>query len=218
MRVLSIETSTDLGAVACVEAGALRAEVAASVRARHGERLFALLEQALDHAGWARADVDLVACGLGPGSFTGTRVGVAAAKGLALALDRPIRGVSSLVALALGAPGALLAPVADAHQGEVFLAVYERTAVGLLERLAPLHAGPEAALAALAPFGGAVVFGAGARRYPDVLCPMLPAIHDAPRAALIALEAEARFAAEGPHDRAALEPLYVRPSDAKLPC
>ena len=217
MRVLSIDTSTDLGAVACVEAGVLRAELSASVRARHGERLFAMLEQVLDHAGWARADIDLVACGLGPGSFTGTRVGVAAAKGLALALDRPIRGVGSLVALALGAPGALLAPVADAHQGEVFLAVYERTAAGLLERLAPLHAAPDAALAALAPFAGATIFGAGARRYPHVLSPALPPIHDAPRAALIAIEAQARFAAEGPHDLAALEPLYVRPSDAKVP-
>ena len=144
MRVLAIDTSTLLGSVACVVDGELRAEVSARVRARHGETVFTLLEQVLAHAEVERDALDLIACGLGPGSFTGTRVGVAAAKGLALALDKPLVGVSTLRALALAAPGEVLAPVVDAHKGEVFVGVYARTTAGLEERAASAHGDPAA--------------------------------------------------------------------------
>jgi tRNA threonylcarbamoyladenosine biosynthesis protein TsaB len=217
MRVLGIDTSTGLGSVACLVDGQLAAEVTARVGGKHGETMFAMLEQALAHAGLARDALDLIACGLGPGSFTGTRVGVAVAKGLALALDRPLVGVSTLEALALGVPGDLIAPVADAFQGEVFLAVYERAQDHLRERMAPAHGAPAAMRALLDAHPGALVFGSGARRYPDVFPASLPPVYDAPRAALIAHAGLALFERRGPDDRAALEPLYVRASDAKLP-
>lgn len=216
MRVLGIDTSTLLGSVACVVDGELRSEVAARVRARHGETVFTLLEQVLDHAGVARGELDLVTCGLGPGSFTGTRVGVAAAKGLALALDVPVVGVSTLRALALGAPGERLAPIVDGHKGEVFVALYERGSEGLVEVVAPAHGTPEAMRALLEPHG-LTVFGAGARLYPAAFEATLPPLFDAPRAALVALEGASRYASAGPDDRATLEPIYLRASDAKLP-
>lgn len=217
MRVLAIDTSTLLGSVACVVGGELRAEVSARVSARHGETVFTLLEQVLAHAELDRGEVELIACGLGPGSFTGTRVGVAAAKGLALALDRPLVGVSTLRALALAAPGERLAPVVDAHKGEVFVAVFERTAEGLVERAAAAHGPPEAMRALVDAHPGSVIFGSGARRYPEAFPAALPPLFDAPRAAAIAFEAVERFTREGPDDRATLEPIYLRPSDAKLP-
>jgi len=215
VRVLAIDTSTHLGSVACVVDGQLRAEVSARVRARHGETVFTLLEQVLAHAGVDKAELDLIACGVGPGSFTGTRVGLAAAKGLAVALDRPIVGVPTLRALARAAPGDVLAPAVDAHKGEVFVAVYARTARGLVEQLAPIHGVPDAVAPQLP--AEAVRFGSGARKYADVLPPALPALFDAPRASVVALEAVERFEADGPDDRATLEPLYVRGADAKLP-
>lgn len=224
MRVLAIDTSTELGSVAVVVDGEVCAEIAARVRARHGETLLPLVAQALDAAKIARGELDRLAVGLGPGSFTGTRIGVATAKGLAVALDRPIVGVSSLRALARAAPGRFVVPVVDAHKGEVYLAVYEREGDGLRERLAPLHAMPDAALecarAVLPDAAEVVVCGSGARRYPEVVtsrlsrATVLSPIWDVPRAAIIALEASER---ETEDDRAELEPLYVRPSDAVLP-
>lgn len=220
-----MDTSTDLGSVAVVQGGEVRAEIAARVSARHGETLLPIVREALAHASIAPAELDLVAVGIGPGSFTGTRIGVATAKGLVLALDRPIVGVVSLRAIARGAPGRWIVPVVDAHKGEVYLAVYERAGGALIERLAPLHAVPEeAAVRARAVLAAeeAVVCGSGVRRYPELAgalapCVVLPAVWDAPRAAILAVEAEERLHERGPDDRAALEPLYVRPSDAKLP-
>src|SRR5690606_3548539 len=144
-------------------------EVGARVQARHGETLFPLLAFALEHAGLARTDVDLLAVGIGPGSFTGTRIGVATAKGLAVALDRPLVGVVSLAAIARGAPGAWIVPVVDAHKGEVYAAAYERVGPALVERIAPFHAPPAEALARVqeqVPLG-ALACGSGLRRYPE---------------------------------------------------
>lgn len=223
MRVLAIDTSTDIGSVAVVIDGVPAAEIAARVRARHGETLFPLIASALDYAGLSKRDLELVAVGIGPGSFTGTRIGVATAKGLAVALDRPLAGVVSLAAIARGTPGGWIAPVVDAHKGEVYVALYERTGASIIERIAPFHAPPGEAferLRASVPGQAIVTCGSGIRRYPEHAGAgfvVLPAAFDAPRAAIVALEAEERVSVHGPDDRAALEPLYVRPSDAVLP-
>src|SRR5581483_7984687 len=94
-------------------------------------------------------DLDLLAVGVGPGSFTGVRIGLAAARGLALALDLPVAGVSTLAALAAGAPGAV--PVIDARRREVFSLVD-----GEPRCLAPAELEVEA---------GREYVGDGARRY-----------------------------------------------------
>lgn len=221
--MLALDTSTELGSVAVMSDGALRSEITARVRARHGETLLPLIEEALRLAGVDRGALALIAVGLGPGSFTGTRVGVATAKGLALALSAPLVGVISLRAMARGAAAPLVVAAADAHKGEVYAAVYGREGRGLAERVAPFHAPPEEALArlgALAP--NAVACGSALRRYPDRFAArlgaeLLPASFDAPRGALIALEGLERFERAGADDARALEPLYVRPSDAELP-
>lgn len=223
MRILAIDTSTELGSVAVCADGEILAEVSAKVRARHGETLLPLVAYALEHAAVERDAIDLIAVGIGPGSFTGTRIGVATAKGLAIALDRPIIGVVSLYAIARAAPGAWIAPAVDAHKGEVYVALYERRDGALIERLAPMHAFPADALALVRGAASSAAItgcGSGHRRYPEELgaaFEMLPPIWDAPRASVLALIAEQRFRSEGPDDRATLEPLYLRPSDAKLP-
>src|SRR5262249_27831188 len=109
MRVLAIDTSHATGSVALVVAGETpwSCEVVASASARvsnaHGESLLPPGGAPLKNARSSMSDVDLVAVGVGPGSFTGTRVGVATAKGLALGARKPLRGVEGFDALAAGA-------------------------------------------------------------------------------------------------------------------
>lgn len=228
MRILALDTSTLVGTVAVLADGELRAEWSASVRASHGETLLPRLARTLEEAGLALADVDLFAVGIGPGSFTGVRIGVATAKGLALAEQKPLVGVTSLRVLARGMPGALRAIAVDAHKGEVYCALYALGDDGVLhERVAPFHAPPERAARALreaAEDARVVIAGNGIARYGEALMSPLgphfsraPSYCDVPRAACLAHEAEVAFAQHGPSDLARLEPLYVRPSDAKLP-
>ncbi|MBZ0121543.1 MAG: tRNA (adenosine(37)-N6)-threonylcarbamoyltransferase complex dimerization subunit type 1 TsaB [Sandaracinaceae bacterium] len=221
VRVLALDTSTEVGSVAVLVDGAVAAEAHALVRARHGETWSVLVEQVLAWARLSARDLDLIGVGIGPGSFTGTRVGVAAAKGLAISIGCPLAGVVSLRALARGAPGDRIACVVDAHKGEVYAAAYEREGARLIERIAPFHATPEVASARLRDVASIAV-GSGLRRYPELGLPELglccaEPIFDVPRGGLIALEALERWRGERNDERATLEPLYVRPSDAVLP-
>jgi tRNA A37 threonylcarbamoyladenosine modification protein TsaB len=118
-------------------------------------------------------------------------------------------------------------PVVDAYKGEVYAAAYALDDGGaLIERLAPFHAPPaEAAqrLLAAAPEGPLWLAGNGLERYPELLAAVgararrAPRLCDVPRAACLAHEALLALQQDGPSDLARLEPLYLRPSDAKLP-
>ena len=114
MLILAFDTATDVAASALVGDGEVLGERRSTSRTLLAD-LDALLRQAGAHAG----DVDALAVGTGPGSFTGTRIGLAVARGLGLALDIPAAGVSTLDALAAGASGAV--PVIDARRREVFV-------------------------------------------------------------------------------------------------
>ena len=229
MHVLAVDTSTLVGSVAVVSDGALAAEMHAHVRQRHGEVLLPHVERALELAGIGPKDLGLLAVGLGPGSFTGTRIGVATLKGLALSLGVPLVGVSSLVVLARGltAGEAVAVTLVDAHKGELYAAAYQVRAGGdVSELFAPCHAAPdEAARRVRDAIGDAtpIVCGDGLRAHADAVRAHLgafveaPRTYDAPRASVLALCALQRFAHDGASDLASLEPLYVRPSDATLP-
>lgn len=229
MNVLAIDTSTPVGSLAVVSEGALRAEVGAFVRAKHGEVLLPQVERVLSLAGLDFQQVGLLAVGLGPGSFTGTRIGVATAKGLALSRGTPLVGVSSLrvLARAVCAPQAVVVPMVDAHKGELYVAAFRIARGEVAEELvAPTHDSPDAAVRRVRnAIGDAcpVVCGDGLRRYRDVVRGAIgdhveaPPVFDVPRASLLAVEALARYERDGASDLATLEPIYVRPSDAKLP-
>jgi tRNA threonylcarbamoyladenosine biosynthesis protein TsaB len=193
MITLAFDTATDVATTAVVEDG----EVVGERRSR----AIAILEDAdalLRQAGVKLARVDRLAVGTGPGSFTGLRIGLAAARGLALALDLAVAGVSTLAALEAGAPGAL--PMIDARRREVFTLVDGEPAV-----LPP---------DALEVEPGTVCVGDGAVRYRELLeaagatVPPDDADEHVPRARFHALLARDFGPAE------LVEPIYLRVPDA----
>lgn len=93
----------------------------------HGESILPLIERALAEAGWTQGGLDRIAVGVGPGSFTGLRVGISLAQGISEGLEVPLIGVGSLYAMARAAPAehqGLRCPVLDARRGEMFAALY----------------------------------------------------------------------------------------------
>ena len=112
MLTLAFDTATDVATVALVRDGEALGE-----RRSRAVSVLADADELLRAAGAGPADLGSLAVGVGPGSFTGLRIGLAAARGLGLALEIPVAGVSTLEALAAGAPGAV--PVIDARRREV---------------------------------------------------------------------------------------------------
>src|SRR5690606_32392561 len=103
MILLAVSTSSPRGTVAVARDGAILSRVAYDGGTSHAERLFAVIEEALSAAGIGKGELDALACDVGPGSFTGVRVGVATCQGIALGLDRPVVGIGSLEAMAYAA-------------------------------------------------------------------------------------------------------------------
>lgn len=127
MRILAIETSSSRGSVALVEDGVLVRSLEHERENAHAESMLPLIESALADAGWGRGHVDRVAVGVGPGSFTGLRVGIALAQGLSEGWCVPLVGVPSLQAMALAAPPdrrVSRCVLLDARKGELFAALY----------------------------------------------------------------------------------------------
>lgn len=194
----------------------------------HSALLPKALVQLLQAEGRTIPDVEAYAIGLGPGSFTGLRIGLATWKGLAYANRRPIAGASSLAAMALAAArdaeeGALLVPLLDAKKGEVYAGFYRVREEGIVE-LADDAALPPAAVAdrVVALEGGpAAGFGEGYDAYARLLEPGLSRlrteVRTPPAAAVAALVAETLLAARyDPAALFALEPHYVRASEAEI--
>ncbi|MEM7446725.1 MAG: tRNA (adenosine(37)-N6)-threonylcarbamoyltransferase complex dimerization subunit type 1 TsaB [Myxococcota bacterium] len=227
MKVLALDTSGPLGTVAVCADGELLCEVSARVRARHGETLMPHVDYALKSAGVSTDEIDLVGCGLGPGSFTGLRVGVATAKGFAYALSCPIVGVSSSMALCedIGtAATARIATIIDAHRSEVFANVYRLdTDRRWVTEDAPHPASMEATLEQLEAIEGPLVLtGSGVRAHERAFLELqqrrgaelylAPVSCDTPRASSVARLAVAEWHRRGPADLHQLEPIYGRSS------
>jgi tRNA threonylcarbamoyladenosine biosynthesis protein TsaB len=229
---LRCERTEHLGADRGSKAGRREPPAAPAVgaaRSTHSARLPQALVDLLAAEGLGIPDLDAYAVGLGPGSFTGLRIGLATWKGLAYANRKPIAGGSSLAAMALAAApdaaeGTVLVPLLDARKGEVYAGFYRVTSGGVVE-LAGDAALPPKALAARVEelaAGGArtLALGEGIAAYPEDLAtvPRLATrVATPPAFAVAALVAERLAGA--PYDADALfalEPHYVRASEAEL--
>ncbi len=224
MKILVVDTATRAAIAASVNDGVVVRESSNHEQTRHAERLLPMIDEAMAGAAWRLSDLDLIVCGRGPGSFTGVRVGMATAKGIALACGAPLVGIVSLQAMAhaarrLQGPAPVVA-LLDAKKNEVFLAVYDACGKQIV---APAHL-PRAEVApwmessTLAELEAPIVVGEVAHeldlprphllRHPDVDLPCARSM------AALAVEAWTRDPVDGIES---LEPLYVRPPDIHLP-
>jgi tRNA threonylcarbamoyladenosine biosynthesis protein TsaB len=171
--LLAIETATESCSAALLHNGALleRSELAPR---RHAELILPMIESLLAEAGIARRRIDAVAVGRGPGAFTGVRLAISVAQGLALGLDIPVVPVSSLAALAQDAPskdGASILAVIDARMGEVYAGLFRRSSNGSVEPVGDESVGHANELTL--PRVDSIV-GSGWAVYADVLAARLP--------------------------------------------
>lgn len=132
MNLLGIETATQICGAALTRDETLVVEYRSALKNAHGRLLTAAVARLLEDAGWQSRDLDAIAVSIGPGSFTGLRIGLALAKGLALAHDIPIIPVPTLEALASQAPAVsgLIAPLLRARTEEYYTALFRRRSSG----------------------------------------------------------------------------------------
>ncbi len=229
IAAVAIETATETVGVAVRAPGGVVAEFALTGRRRHVETLTPALEHLLAQVGLAAGDLELVVVDVGPGLFTGLRVGVAAAKGLAQSLGLGVLCTTSLdvlsaAAVETGHRGLVLACV-DARRGEVFASVSQVDEAGatLAEPVAPALFAPSELATILLTLGGVPVcaVGDGAQRYGETLASVpgvrvvAPALSSPPPTSLLRLGLTRLGRGESPVDAASVVPLYMREADAK---
>lgn len=213
--ILAIDTATPQGGIALWREGRLLTQALLSVHREHSKRLFVEIDAALATTRTQRSQLDAVAVTIGPGSFTGLRIGLSAAKGLCMALDVPLVPISTLAVLAARLPHVQpsVVTVLDARRGEVYAAVYDTTD-GVPRCLTPPHTTTVPQL--LVQWGGDDVLftGDGIDAYPDELVAagvmLAPACVRAPDAAALAWLASHQLAAGQAADPASVEPEYLR--------
>jgi tRNA threonylcarbamoyladenosine biosynthesis protein TsaB len=227
MRILSIDTTTMQGSVALSEGDLLIAQEQHGIRATHSERLLASIDHLLSMAKWSRSEIEGIAVALGPGSFTGLRIGLATAKGMALAIGCPIVGVSSLECLALNGRGAegTVVSLIDAKRGELYAAAYRIPWEGRLQTvMEECVLGPDELVKRLETIEASLILvGDGVIRYGSRLqealggrASMPKGVYSFPQAHNLAILALERLGRGEHGDLASLAPNYIRRSDAEI--
>ena len=215
---VAVETSGAPGSAAACR-GERVAERVLEERAVHGRGLLPALEACVVEAGGSPSEIDLVVVGVGPGSYTGLRVGIAAAKTLAFVRRCPIVGVCSSEAIAANAPARAewIAVAIDARRGEVFASLYRRRGREAVAERAPSLLTPRD-LARIAP-PGTLVLGDGAAAYAEEWRAVGLSVGEREggraRASILLRLGLRAFAARGGDDPGAVRPLYLRASAAE---
>ncbi len=224
MRILAIDTSTPVGSIAIVEGALLKAQHILNISATHNQRLLPGIDRILMETEWSLNDLDALAVSLGPGSFTGLRIGISIVKGLAWATGKPLAGVPTLDALAANVPFVPhpICPVLDARKGEIYTALFRWGDKQLPERLTEYMAiKPEDLVDRISE--KTVLVGDALLSHGDYLVkelgerlvqapPHLNVVH----ASSVAWLAWQKLRLGIQEDVSSCTPLYVRPSEAEL--
>ncbi len=225
MRILALDTSTNVATAAILEDDVIIGEYSCNKGKTHSQRLMPMLRDMLEAVGLKASDMDAFAASIGPGSFTGLRIGVTTAKAMAFAAQKPVISVYTLDSLAYNLPGskAILCPVIDARNNQVFTAVYKFNG-GKLDRLTDymgIHINELAGI--ISPMEGAVIFlGDACSMHRDFfaeklggrasVAPPNAALAKASSVAVLAREAFAEGKTESCYD---MKPFYLRKSQAE---
>jgi len=223
MKILALDTASSTGSVALFDGSKLVAELLLNIKATHSERLIDQIQQVLQAGNLNLAELDLIAVVRGPGSFTGLRIGMATAKGLAQAAQLPVIGISALQLVAMNLP---LCPVpicafVDARKKEVYTALFDWVD-GIPVAVGPeLVMSPESALERL--IGSVALVGDAVEIYRPLINQVMgeraifPAdCHHQPRASAAAVLAASQYQPTKNYTAALLTPAYIRPSDAEI--
>ncbi len=223
MKILALDTATPSCSVAVIENGSVCAELTTRKNQTHSKHLMETIDSVMSSAGLGICDLDGFAVTIGPGSFTGLRIGISTIKGLAFAVDKPVVGISSLEALAwqCAEHTHLICPMLDARKAEVYCATY-RFIEGHLEEQSPACAvKPEIFVRQINT--PCVFIGSGAQLYRQIienrlgdLAHYMPPDQDIIRASSVAFLSLKRFKAKDTETAANLIPHYIRKSDAEL--
>lgn len=225
MSILAIDTATQVSSVAVASADKLAAELTMQAKLTHSETLMPHIKEVLRMANVRKEQLEGIAVSIGPGSFTGLRIGLAAAKAMAYALDLPIVGVSTLKALAYHypVPGLRIVSLLDAQKGNAYSESYEWEK-GTLTVVNPVEVLPLAEILAECAESGreTVVLGdiAARRIRGKVDLPanvtVAPAHLVMPRAACVAMLGLQELAAGHIDNVMNMEPVYIRRSEAEV--
>jgi tRNA threonylcarbamoyladenosine biosynthesis protein TsaB len=238
--ILGIDTSTTIASVALVERGQIIWEESASdlgpngsrapaARANHAEIVLPLIDKLLDRASRALADVSAFAVTIGPGSFTGLRIGLSTAKGLTYGVDAPVVGIPTLLAFAarVNDREGLICPLLDARKREVYAALFRRRD-DKIERISDdVVATPDRVVELVRAEAGAgaclFIFGDGARVYRNVIeeglgdRALFTSGDSYPSTASAAARLGEQKILSGEREAVgSLAPAYIRPSEAEL--
>ncbi len=234
MLILALETATLTGSVALVEASLAEdssspamkivGEITLNLQSTHSERLMPSIHNLFEEASLKISDLRGIALGLGPGSFTGLRIGASTVKGLAYALKIPVVGVSTLEALAGNVPyhSSVICPVLDARKKEVYAALFQGDEGGTIRRQsADWVLSPEDLCRRIS--GRTLFLGNGAEGYGEVLRKNLgplalfaPPELSLPRALNVAGLALPKFRTGQTLDLFSFTPIYIRRSEAEI--
>ena len=217
MKILAIESAAKSAGAAVLCGGKLLSEEFINCGLTHSQTLMPLVDAALSRAGVSIGEIDGVAVSAGPGSFTGVRIGLGTAKGLALGIEKPLYPVPTLLALAYNVISykGIIAPIMDARRGEVYTATY-RSDGKALEEITPMRAIPLSDL--LEEVEEAMFVGDGVEVHREKIIEKLgEGAHFAPdhllhhRASSVGIAAMT-VAPRSPHEA---EPFYLRLSQAE---
>jgi tRNA threonylcarbamoyladenosine biosynthesis protein TsaB len=224
MWTLAIDTSSMTASVALLKDTEIVVEVFINLGMNHSEMLLPAVDKICSMSGKELGGMDLFVCTIGPGSFTGVRIGVSTVKGFALATGKPVVGVSSLDALAMNLLGSPInvCPMLDARKNHVYTALYRTDTDNMLEKIIDEK---DAELNEfLQSIEEDVIFlGGGAKQYAKIIKEVLSrkayfvtGIQNHVRASMAGLLGEKKFCDGKQDDPVSLVPRYLRLSEAEL--